>query len=1804
MPKELKLFSKDDLLFNEKFYKLMDLLISNQPYSKFESLFFLTINYLQILSSFYSEQISIFNPNKSKSDSILNTIEKILRIKDLFRNNNKELEKMEYGLFIVMILAIIYFLFICLNTSNTSIYSFNKIFINYFIKIFLYYFYNIILDISFSHLCFGFSENNPNFNQKVICRGKDKILIILVSIIFIIMAFSLRFLINIYYNEPFFLSYSSYSKMITNYELFMDLNLLFNSLLLTQVYFLTKYFFIFYNLVASIFLCIYYIRHYVYYDLNVHILSGMFHLIYVWTSIFCIICSYVDFNEKGIIYIIISIIVGSFYFNIHNKIENDIFYNIPLSRLTNSYYILYFLKAFTEKIIKYEEKNENKVFVSAVLQILIDECPNERCADLIAGDIYLPSENKWCEPKKRNLDDIVFLKYFVVVLFNYIIYNQYSCPEIFFNLSIYYLKVMGNYCEAMYYCQKLNEMKLKIKQRFVFERLKLKISEALVEKLKPPNEQNVSLENLNISMYYKYDDLSHNFIEEIKTDIELSLEFWKIFKRSLKDINFRINFDKIFKLTEKIQITKKNIEKMWNDLLKIYNGMNEYFQFYNEYIEQINNDDLKKRDLDSIKKKYLNLNEHLNNYYSILFNNDTGIMIANADKGKEGKIRLCNKRIESIFLYNNSELKELNVNKLMPKLYDKKHSKYIEKYFRVGYKKCFETKDFKTFGKDKNNSIIQLRLALKLFPILNYNVFFVALIIKENINDIILIDENFYIQGMSSKLMNILNINNNFFFQENNVPFYVICKKYINFYSISLGKKKKEPSHALTKKKTIFSDKEKLENMKKFEERELTTKIEEEEGDEIHENLEINENIELEFEIKLPQFLINYSSKKDYKPLLHMENTISILSQNHDKYSSSSEDESDSENNDNENELLVEDSSKINKELNLFYNKNIDSTPLPNQDFNPTFNNGSSSPSLSGTRKKNSLKSQLIRGYKKSEEEEIYNTKIEEYQRLFNEGKFEELEDLIDICNKESNLPEYKFNFTFDKYKFGDNELAYIIRCIDINNQETLSEEKSIELDSKAAKYKKEKTDSIKPLFELLEMERQEIINLPEYFLKLSLENQKFKELLEICKNDIINLSKIQGKREEEEVIEDENSSQTSHVGFDNGLVKKNRIQEIRSNLFNNVSNFYTLKYIKIIVTLIAILTIVFSFIYIIMIFKFKKNMKNVSLMNLMLHQTTLWTTELISIFISLKVLYLKKIGKIDYDYLNFETETIRTNDDFYEEMEKVAKFLSHNLTYFNGQIEMNIPHYIAESQLLSLYWDHINVSYINTNYARNNKIVDVSFPISVVQFLSNSINFLKNYNINNIDKLNFEDKNEERRFDYITHLIIENAYDNILPNLFIKIQKIPNVLTQYNNKKKVIIYLIIIIYMGLMAIICLIYFIMINLTKISMNEIIKKVTKIKLDKIEDIIKKIEIFNCNLKKFRDTDLISFDEQNTNEAMKDDFTPKKNASIDYSFNNINSISHLEEEDKHYLDEKLETLSSRIGFNIDDKKYYSLTVLKEFLIHCVLFSCLLCAFIIPINIISIFIIKNINQLLLIQNYIYGELINTSVNILELKCFIIECKNSTVLNFVKLKSMDNIQEVIKGLKNFKDIENFYNNKFLLNACDTAIDKNLEPLRYELCINDSFIASGNNTDNIMKIIENMINNIYKKDGMNMDKVYITVNGKNITYFRQLLFSDLYFQRVENVYYKYIFSVDQIFEESIKNSLHDYLKYKITLLIILILSLALIMVFYNISFLLITIPKLVYLLSVSRCVLKIIPSSVIINTPELETWIENKFFN
>ena len=53
-----------------------------------------------------------------------------------------------------------------------------------------------------------------------------------------------------------------------------------------------------------------------------------------------------------------------------------------------------------------------------------------------------------------------------------------------------------------------------------------------------------------------------------------------------------------------------------------------------------------------------------NNFYSVLFNKDTGIIIANGDKGSERIIELWFKRND--------------LTSLMPKIFSKNYSKYIE----------------------------------------------------------------------------------------------------------------------------------------------------------------------------------------------------------------------------------------------------------------------------------------------------------------------------------------------------------------------------------------------------------------------------------------------------------------------------------------------------------------------------------------------------------------------------------------------------------------------------------------------------------------------------------------------------------------------------------------------------------------------------------------------------------------------------------------------------------------------------------------------------------------------------------------------------------------------------------------------------------------------------------------------------------------------------------------------------------------------------------------------------------------------
>jgi hypothetical protein len=788
---------------------------------------------------------------------------------------------------------------------------------------------------------------------------------------------------------------------------------------------------------------------------------------------------------------------------------------------------------------------------------------------------------------------------------------------------------------------------------------------------------------------------------------------------------------------------------------------------------------------------------------------------------------------------------------------------------------------------------------------------------------------------------------------------------------------------------------------------------------------------------------------------------------------------------------------------------------------------------------------------------------------------------------------EYKFNFTFDKYRYGNKQICYIVRCIDNKNDAGNEDEESeVDPNPRMAKYNKEKNEYIKPLFELLEEERKEILELPSEFLKLSLENKHFQKLLEKCKNDINAMSKAYGHKKDQ-ILEDENSSQSSQAGYDSGLLKKNRIEEIRSNLLKNISNFYTLKYIKIVILLIAILSLFFSILYIYLFSTLNNHLKDSFTINLTLYESTLITCEIINIFISFRILYHKYIinDYEDFKFYDFNAVNIselnESNYLYYHQHVEYALNL-YNIEYSaSGNLEMDIPSYLTEEQLRNLYWDRVNISYMNECfYDYIDKPLKDLFPLSLAQFLSNVNSFLEDETFNSISEIALQRYNENINrnnlyFNYICHNIIENGYDNIVPNLLHKISKIPSILSESNSNSKIGFIILLCSYSFLTLILYIVYFFLFLITSKSMTKGMEKITKIRIEKIDEIIKKIKLFGINLKRYREKDFKNYKEF-------------KNLSEISENQNYHEESKLEDKNNKNKKSIVQDSINNSGFNIDYKKFIPLTILNRLIYPPIFILIIIVSCLLPIYKMTVEMINNINLLLLVQKYFFGKLITTISLIIEVKCFMSGCNNTKILDYSNLVDMSTIQEVIKGMNILPKISDYYNEKYLLHACDAAINNKTDPISYYNCLIDPIVMSGNNTDNLIQIIENYV--------FFVEKEYEINNKTDPNYTQIQLFSSENFKNIEHIFCNYIYPVGDIFKELLLNEVNNYLKSISFFVKFLVVMGGLLSVLYCLIFGIIIIKKLVNYLTISGCIMKVIPISVILTTQELEAWIENKY--
>ena len=1756
--RDLKLFIEDEIDLKKKFILLMDKLINNQS-NELDNFIFLIIFSIQNISIYFPEKIGVLKTSNNTFDKILIYLEKIIRVKSLFFYHK------DYYFIIIFLICLynifftILFIYLLFITNRATPYNSAFQIFNYLIKISIYLLSNVTLDF-FTHLICFHNEYNK-YIPEIKCNQSNNLISFIIS--FITVLFSQLFIIFIhcFYEDNLYTSESSFSCSCNNLFLFQHLNTIISSFTLSLFNEFHHGFFFLINFSFSAFLFFYYINRFIYYNPVTHLIYGLSFFLNLYTSIYFFFFYYIKMSYKGLIYLISCIFVSVFYIKLQNNILDKIVKKTPYHKLNNRFYLLYYIKFLIDLIEQSNLNPEKRALLIGIMEIHAIECPNQECLTKNKKKIYLPIDNSWSDRSKSFIYDKIFLKTFIVVIINYYLKIDFYTPELVINLSHYYLNVIGNVCLCIYHCKKVNQMNLKLKEKFLLERLKIKIELKLIKSLKDENEAVSDLEDLNTTFYYKYNNITKQFIKEIYKDLDLNIEFWDHF--SIKKNPEIIDLNKVIKVIEKINNSKNEIKKLWKKMFEIYSGINIYYLLYLEYIIEINDDTKLKTELERYKKKKENSTENIIiNYYNILFSKDTGIAIINGDKGKEGIIEKVNYSFGKIFHCNSSKIKGKYINDFMPNIFSKDHIKAMKNFFDNGKKILINKGNSKIFGLDKNKSILQLEISIKIFPILNDYLYYIGLLTLDKVDDIILIDSNFIIQGMSRKLVKKFQITNDNLFIENEIPFYIICKNFIRFYRTffnqnkkSIKKKQIRNSFITNSIQPFYHDDHKI-VLKDEYDIDIST-IEDNKNQQINiENIEdINENMEIEYEIKFPYFLSKYSyiTNNLEKELNNHSNISELNSQNENENLSSLNNDSkiNKEIDEEDTPLIIRSSRETNNYQNSSFYKNSKlflrtpvNTPFECSDI--SFNN---QPNI------------VFYDYGKTKTKQEINyenegkKKLDLYKNLFKEGRFIELEKNLDrdITN---GYIGFKFNFSFEKFFFYENKICFIIRCIEnkMDNDENidLSHVNNPISNYINSNYLFDKLNEIN-----YEEKDKFFLNI-QNFQNLTDNNRNLKNIIEDNYKDIKTKSRIYGENNyynQAQVLNTESASQAGE-SYNSNLSKLNRIIEARENLLQDV-NFYTLKYMSIIPSIFLIGTIFFSNIFCFFIGRLCDELQDVRLINSIVFKIQIQSIRILNTLLDyLSILRFKILNKennlkFGHDDLNIFINNSKVN---------VTEWFSLASVYLN-YIERYLSKYLKNPDL---FWHKFNITYyieLPFNFSE-------FFPFIISSSLYNAyylftIDFYNNF-------LNLT-KDEFETIMYTSYICIDGTNKYILPVIYRSISILLEDFLKYNNRLFYVIKMSLFGFFVFTNIIGIILFIFIILTINHFGIGIQKVYKISQINIKNIISNIENFKTVVK-YR----FKLDE-NEERLVKQKtlLTTKTKNKIERGLSNIEEDSNKEIHHEFYEHKKYK--------NIKIEKFLIIFFISYFGYFCVI---LIFLFYLPLN-----LIDNNGNLIKSESYILQQFFYTSIQLYRLKCYFTRIASIEYFDYNQIVNESLSDSLYKTLPKFKTFYNFYYIGFKLDACYSLYIK--DSYEYNKCKKEDWPISFNNTESFKEFILRKISILeYEYQyNLNYNKSFSSIE----------MFDHIEYLKILKAYQLYYINVFQRFEDTIQdvlvNRINNIKKYNLLLCAFLVI-LPFSILIYSLTALKSYFQRM---LLISKSFIQIIPSYVIFNTPSLESWLEKE---
>ena len=1816
MSKEVSFFTPEHVSNKIKFYRYMDTLISHKSDSKTECILLITISYIQLISGFFCKQVNILKDEESP-DNYFILLQRVIRIHDLFSDSFQIYTILLYIIFILLIFLSFLFLHRVRQTGKVASYSFYEIIINFFLKIFLYILYQPILDFCLSLLCL--EDKNPHFSDESAKCNVDNIFLFIIMILIFLYTIFLAIFLSLYYNESFLLSNSPMSRVNTNYELYLNINAFIFSIILNFTYSIGNIIFILYNTIMSLVLLNYFLNTRPFYDSTISYLIGFFHMLYAWTALFTLFFYFIRVYQVSIVYITILLILLWMYYNMHQKMNDEITLNKPFHQLSDKFSVLLYIRYIINKYKTIETNLADKAKIIGIIFLHKRECPLPDCpSKFLKKKFYLPITDEWSNPNKMEFNDRVYLQNFIIFIYDYFLSKNFFDNDILINLSMYYLQTIGNYCKSMQYHQKTGDNTMNIQERLMHFRAGEQISKTLIKTCRPSNEIASNLEYVNFSQFFKYQNLAEKFKVNIIRDVHLCKEFWKLLVT--KDLKRKIlDFNEIFELTDKVRLTKQTIDKLWDDIIGTYSGYNELFELYENYVESINDDSLTLRELLKIKNKNYAM-EGIFNYYNILFNNDTCIIICSGDKNKEGTIEKVSSNITDFFGYKEEEVKGINIGALMPKMFEREHTNFMKKHIEIGEKKVVD-KTFRTYAKDKNNSLIVINLSIKLFPILGENIFFCAMMTREEIHDIILLDVDYNIQAMSGKLYDIFGINNDLF-QDVDIPFWMICKEFIRHYQTFMMNNSKVKNTNLKKRNNIKSEG----FMTQVEKEQIDLKKSNISNDEINKDekklevteldFEINENAEVEWEISIPAFLRTFQN--NYLNAKTM--TIKTINTKHNVENNI---ENKQEDDQDETSLLIKkDENKI-KQDNIIKEEKKE---------NNTNNNN----------------------YLSNDQIKNFHNEITKYRNLFSSGNKAHISELIQILDKKktSNDRIYKFIVSFNQLNYGDKKVAYIIRCIDNkegadskssshqnkeNNKNMGATTTLITLNEQRRKYF-DKSNYLKDMNEILKKSEIQIIKIKTNIEQLDIlanNNDTIRNLIDNFHKEILKFSRVLGINNIN--VFDENGSQaSSQSDYTNSITKKTRIQEIKSHIMNNVNNFYTLILIKFLFIVFMLGTIVIG---VVSIIKFEALLSSIEELDIM-HSNTLklgfnfiYFLARINSFVALSKIRNDLNDSIVYNiYINNREKNTSFNNideayDYFIKKEKAnMDLLVEDLEDLSYKVMFYFSDSISDFRQREYYFQFI--PYYKGEDAESGG--EISFPLSIELYSSILFRLGKTQKLYFPYKfpINDTDNGVKNVTEYLSFIALDNPYLTVIPYLLDLLNNNTRVCSDENNKDSFGIYLIIIIYSIITIVFAGFYSFFLFLTNRNMEEGMLKLTKIDPKLIGETIKTIEYFNRNAlnnyieftdkennnKNSKEKNIKNKNDENNNKDAKEKDKNKKktlkkiktkgkeedkekNNNIKTSINKNNNNSNDKEKNKENNPKKKKNkneVEEALGY-YDSNVHKKLKILTLSYFQSLILILIFTIFVIILVVRLKNFLSNIKDLFIAKDYLSYDHVKEILDLLNMKIKMSQ-RNinmedfSNLTNYVK-NSENSVISIYNQISKHKILNEFYEKKYISSICLVLYKESSD--EYIKCKNDNIIGSNSNVEEVKYIFEQKLENIWRE---------FNLKQQNLNYTSFYEFSTDDYGELEYISIEYFHKIIDKYCEVIEQSREEYgtqeegnIKIVIIIMIIFLWMFCLYVIFIYVN-------NLVHLLLISRCIFKIIPTRVINQTKDLEDWIDDKY--